>query len=92
MKEITIADFSDKFKLKRNPIKQVSPFENQMLDFDEDELDYLEERDNEKIWSVREGGGNGLILTPGLHYGGGAIGFFICDKKWNKDQEEFLIK
>ncbi len=77
---ITFNDFYKNFKLKKNPIESISPYENTMLDYGEKELDYLEDQDRNTIWSLLDDGKN-LIIAPGLQFKN-VIGYFITEKKW----------
>lgn len=80
MDKITFDDFYNQFKLKRNTIEHTSPYENTMYDFGEKELEYLEEQDQDHIWSLRDDGRH-LTIVSGL-YLKDTIGYFVSSKPW----------
>jgi plasmid maintenance system killer protein len=80
MEKITFDEFYNKFKLKRNTIEHISPYENTMYDFGEKELEYLEEQNKNNVWSIRDNGKK-LIIVSGLDFKD-TIGYFISTKPW----------
>lgn len=89
MEKISFDKFDEIYQVKRNPLKQISPYENCMLDQDEDECDYLEVQNQNKVWTVlvqREG----KILSPGLHYHD-VLGYFVCKNMWQPKQNSFIL-
>lgn len=90
MEKIKINQFFDQFKVKRNPIESYSPFENRLLDMNEDELDYLEGLDSHNIWTLIDKE-NIMELIPGCH-SHDVMGYFICEKKWENANEKFYLQ
>lgn len=86
--DIDFDSFSKEYGVRRNPIRQLSPYENTMLDFDDDEIDYLEEQDTHTIWSLIEG--DRFTLKPGLYYRN-VIGYFVCGKKWENENTSLVL-
>lgn len=91
MNTITFGEFYEKYKVKRNPIKQVSNYDNTMLDMDEDELDELEDVPLQNQWTLLDNKGE-LILSPNKICSSDTIGFFICKEKWSKNEESYILK
>lgn len=90
MNTISFDQFSNKYKVKRNPIRQISNYENTMLDVDEDEMDELEDHPIDSQWTLLDNN-ESLILKPGRICSGNSIGFFICKEKWNKNEEGYIL-
>lgn len=92
MEKINFNKFYEDYSVKRNPIKDYSPFENTMLDFDNgDETEEVETHDTNKVWTLAESG-NGFVLRPGLNYDSKIIGFFICKKPWSSGQKDLILE
>lgn len=82
MSKITFEDFTENYRVRRNPVKQVSPYENMLLDMDDQELDYLEAQPDNKVWTlVDDRKSKGFVLKPGMHYRD-VIGYFTCEREW----------
>lgn len=89
MEKITFDQFNETYEVRRNQIKQVSLYENHMFDQDEEECDYLENHDQNRIWTIlvqKEG----KVLSPGLHYHD-VLGYFICKNIWQPKQNNFIL-
>lgn len=92
MDTIQFGEFYEKFSVKRNPINQTSNFENTMIDFDESGEELLDEVPQQNIWTVTSGSkGEGLVLNPGVLYKNDTIGFFICKKKWDIGEKNYIL-
>lgn len=91
MDEISFDEFYSKYKVKRNPVRHISNYENTMLDVDEDELDELEDHPLDSQWTLLDNK-ESLILKPGRICSSNSIGFFICKEKWNKNEEGYILK
>lgn len=91
MNKISFDDFYTKYKVRRNPVKQISNYENTMLDLDEDELDELEDVPLENQWTLLDNKGE-LILRPNRICSSNTIGFFICKEKWSKNDEGYILE
>lgn len=91
MEEIKFDDFYSVYGVKRNPVQSSSLYDNTMLDFDEEELEVIEETPMSNVWTLTERK-EGLSLMPGIEYGKGVMGFFICKEKWDKNQKGFILK
>jgi len=91
MNTISFDDFYSRYKVKRNPVKLISNYENTMLDMDEEELDELEDHPLESQWTLLDNKDN-LILKPGRICSGNSIGFFICKEKWSKNEEGYILQ
>lgn len=92
MKNITFDEFYNTYGVKRNEIYPISMYENTMIDLDEEGLEELQDEDPKNIWTLTDTKEEGLVLQPGLMYKGDIIGYFICDKKWNKTDEVYSLK
>lgn len=90
MDKLTFEEFSEYYQVKRNPINANSPYANTMLDYGDEELNYLGEIDRDNIWSLIDGNKNNLILSAGLQYKN-VIGFFITKRPWIKN-EKYALK
>lgn len=93
MNKISFDEFYEKYNVRRNPIHSISNYQNTMLDFDDEEVDYIEEEiSNPKhVWTLTEDK-EGLILNPGVIYTNKVMGFFICKQKWNKIEEVYILQ
>lgn len=91
MKQISFEDFYHNYNVKRNSIRGNSLYENTMIDFDEDGIEVVEENDPKNVWTLSEGK-EGFILNPGIMYKDNIIGYFICNKKWNKNDEVYILQ
>lgn len=88
-KKITFEEFSKIYDIRRHPLNWVSPYENTMLDYTNEEIDYVSELPEETVWSLVEGKKN-FILSSGLSYKN-VIGFFIGRKPW-LEKIEYILK
>lgn len=91
MNKISFDEFYEKYGVKRNPIHSISNYQNTMLDFDDEEVDYIEENNPNNIWTLTEDK-SGLTLNPGILYVNNVMGFFICKEKWNKNEEGYILQ
>lgn len=89
MESINFEQFCEKYKIRRNPIKQLSPYDNTMLDMDDEELDYLESHNEKKVWSLVEHDRK-IVLKPGLYYKD-VIGYFVSENEWQDKERMYLI-
>lgn len=55
--------------------------------FDEEQMEYVEERQKPNIWSVREGG----FLTNGLSYKPEVIGYVVCNNNFISEYDTIKI-
>lgn len=90
MEKISFDKFYGDFSVRRNPVKDVSPYENTLLDLDEEELDIVDETDYKKIWTLVNSD-EGFKLVPGPEYRD-VIGFFVCNKEWKPGQQDYLLE
>lgn len=88
MDKITFDDFYNQFKIKRNTIQHTSPYENTMYDFGEDELEYLEDQEQNHVWSLIDNGKD-LLIVSGLRLKD-SIGYFVSNRPWLCDLEYVL--
>lgn len=80
MNKITFEEFYDKFKIKRNSIQHISPYNNTMYDFGDEELDFLEDQERDHVWSLIDKNKD-LIIVSGLRLKD-SIGYFVSAKPW----------
>lgn len=90
--KITFEEFYERYSVRRNPLKECANFDNTMLDFDDEEIDLIEEQDLQKVWTlVDENNKDGLVLKPGVLYKNNIIGYFICKNKWNMGEKNYIL-
>lgn len=76
-----IEEFFDEYKIKRNPIQLNSPYENRMIEPDEDIQDEMEEElPMNHTWTLMEEKGAFRIVTGIVSRN--AMGYFISSKPW----------
>lgn len=91
MNNITFQEFSDIYLVRRNPIEQVSNYENTMLDSNADELDLIEEENPKKVWTLTDNKQGEFILNPGIIYKSNVIGYFLCKNEWEYKQKSYIL-
>lgn len=89
MNKIKFDDFSEMYKVRRNPISFISAYENTLVEFDDEGEELFDETDSKVIWTLVEGD-DGLVVKPGREYKN-VIGYFICKNKWNEKQESYIL-
>ncbi len=89
MKKITFDKFYSQYGLKRNPIELSSPYENTMLDFGDNELDYIESQPLTRVWTLIEDE-NMFRITPGIHYNQ-VVGYFVSNRPWISEKQEYVL-
>ncbi len=90
MDKLTFEEFSEDYELERNPINAHSPYCNTLIDYGEEELDYLHDITREKIWTLVDNGKKNLIISPGLQYKN-VIGYFITKRPWVSN-DKYVLK
>lgn len=79
---MNIQQFFDDYKVKRNPIELMSPYDNRMIEPDgETEYEIEGECPTNHLWTIIESEGRFKII-PGIKYRD-SIGHFISSKPWN---------
>lgn len=91
MNQISFDEFYETYKVRRNPIQLMSQYNNTMLDSDEEELECIEEENPKNVWTLVENKEGNFILTPGIVYKHSVIGYFICNKVWDNNKENFIL-
>lgn len=91
MDKLTFDEFDEYYEVKRNPITHSSPYNNTLLDFGDEELDFLNDKiDRENVWSLMDNDRKHLVIAPGLQYKN-VIGYFVTKKPWIKN-EKYALK
>ncbi len=77
-----IEEFFNEYKIKRNPIQLNSPYENRMIEPDEDVQDEIEEElPTNHTWTLTEDNGKFRIVTGIVNRN--AMGYFVSSKPWS---------
>jgi hypothetical protein len=103
MKKLTYDDFLEKYTPEHNQVllKTFVPNEHTTQDdmcsyggamyetFGE-ELDYVEEQPNKRVWTIIDAGGRDLALIAGRHFVN-RFGYIVTDEEWEDEYEEYEV-
>ena len=55
-----------------------------------EELEYVKQQPNKRIWTIVDGDGDDLIIIAGFHFVN-RLGYLITDKEWEDENETYVI-
>jgi hypothetical protein len=101
MKKLTYDDFLEKYTPEHNQVllKTFVPNEHTTQDdmcsyggvmyetFGE-ELDYIREQPNKRVWTIIDAGGRDLALIAGRHFVN-RFGYIVTKEEWEDEYEEY---
>ena len=55
-----------------------------------DELAYVKQVPNNRIWTIVDGDGDDLIIIAGYHFVN-RLGYLVTDKAWEDEYEQYIV-
>jgi calcineurin-like phosphoesterase family protein len=99
-KQLTIEDFYNKYTTEHNQVllktlkEGISPddmcsFGGCMYETFGEEVEYVKQVPNNRIWTVVDGDGDDLIIIAGYHFVN-RLGYLITNEAWEDEYEEYI--
>ena len=100
-KELTIDDFYKKYNTEHNQVllktlkDGISPddmcsFCGCMYETFGEEVEYVKQVPNNRIWTIVDGDGDDLIIIAGYHFVN-RLGYLVTDKAWEDEYEQYIV-
>ena len=55
-----------------------------------DELAYVKQVPNNRVWTIVDGDGDDLIIIAGYHFVN-RLGYLVTDKAWEDEYEQYIV-
>ncbi len=82
----------EKFNPKINKISShISEYEGYMFETYGEELIHVKKQKNHYIWTLIEGEGNNMYISPGYHFVN-RMGYFITTVPWVNEDEDYIME
>jgi hypothetical protein len=104
MKKLTYDDFLEKYTPEYNQIlleqlrtkedtgnilpEDICSYGGTMYETFGEELDYIREQPNKRVWTIVDGDGDDLIIIAGKHFVN-RMGYIVTDEEWEDEYEEY---
>lgn len=99
-KQLTIEDFYNKYTTEHNQVllktlkegisaDDMCSFGGCMYETFGEEVEYVKQVPNNRIWTIVDGDGDDLIIIAGYHFIN-RLGYLITNEAWEDEYEEYI--